>query len=119
MHLYCTSRRAYIPCQIHDKICELGYSPRTWRTQPLHLLPPEVYDANDVRTKATLDWIFLISALNFSFWSEYEDTNGRYAVEWKEGWEKGHQDQSKSWDGYWSLVAALNRGWCVATYIVH
>lgn len=31
----------------------------------------------------------------------------RYGVEWREGWDlKGE----KVWTGYWSLLAALNRG---------
>jgi hypothetical protein len=54
-----------------------------------------------------LDWIFVISSLNFSFWSEKEGTPERYGVEWRSGWAL---DDKKIHTGYWSLVAALNRG---------
>jgi hypothetical protein len=54
-----------------------------------------------------LDWIFLISALNFSFWSEREGLPNCYGVEWQEGWESSRRSV---WTGYWSLVAALNKG---------
>lgn len=54
-----------------------------------------------------LDWIFLISSLNFSFWSEKEGRPDRYGVEWLCSWES---EETKIWTGYWSLVAALNRG---------
>jgi hypothetical protein len=54
-----------------------------------------------------MDWIFLISSLNFSFWSEHEGTPDRYGVEWREGWEV---DETIVHTGYWSLVAAIDRG---------
>lgn len=53
-----------------------------------------------------LDWIFLISALNFSFWSEKEGRPDRYGVEWRTAW---ISKEKKVWSGYWSLVASLNR----------
>jgi hypothetical protein len=84
-----------------------SYSPRTWRTHSLHICPPEPYNPDDPLTKTTLDWIFLISALNFSFWSEQESPSKVYGVEWREGWGK---EDKKLYTGYWSLVAALNRG---------
>lgn len=83
-----------------------SYTPRVWRTHPLHVCPPEPYLPGDPLTKATLDWIFIISSLNFSFWSEKDEPH-RYAVEWRQGW---HSDKEEIWTGYWSLVAALNRG---------
>jgi hypothetical protein len=92
---------------IHEKLHFESYTPRTWRTHPLHILPPEPYDPSDPLTKASLNWIFLISSLNFSFWSEKEGQSDRYGVEWREGWGK---EGKKVWTGYWSLVAALNRG---------
>ena len=57
--------------------------------------------------KSVLDWIFLISSLNFSFWSEKEGRPDRYGVEWRAGWDS---TEMKVWTGYWSLVASLNRG---------
>ena len=87
-----------------------AYSPRTWRTIPLHLLPPDddrIEPILNPLAKPTLDWVFLISALNFSFWSQYEGTDKRYAVEWREGW---GLEGRKTWNGYWSLLAAINRG---------
>ncbi|KAG8214536.1 hypothetical protein J3R82DRAFT_9597 [Butyriboletus roseoflavus] len=83
-----------------------SYTPRTWRTHPLHICPPEPYSASDPLTKACLNWIFLISSLNFSFWSEREGSAERYGVEWRKGWDT---ETRAVHTGYWSLVAALNR----------
>jgi hypothetical protein len=91
---------------IHQKLVSESYTPRVWRTHPLHICPPEPYLPSDPLTKATLDWIFLISSLNFSFWSEKESESDRYGVEWRDGW---HSEKREIWTGYWSLVAALNR----------
>ncbi|KIJ53502.1 hypothetical protein M422DRAFT_222170 [Sphaerobolus stellatus SS14] len=94
---------------IYSTILKEGYSPHTWRHHPLHFQPPEEYSPDDPRTKACLDWIFLISSLNFSFWSDKEGTeeeSRRFGVEWHSGW--GQQD-TKVWTGYWSLVASINR----------
>ncbi|KAL4081251.1 hypothetical protein J3A83DRAFT_4083856 [Scleroderma citrinum] len=91
---------------ISRKMATERYTPRTWRTQPLHICPPEPYSPSNPLTTQCLNWIFLISALNFSFWSEKEGSIDRYGVEWRKGWgvlERGVHT------GYWSLVAALNR----------
>ncbi|KAJ8593930.1 hypothetical protein M405DRAFT_809954 [Rhizopogon salebrosus TDB-379] len=85
--------------------CE-SYTPRTWRTHPLHICSPEPYDHNHADTFACLNWIFLISSLNFSFWSEKEGQPGKYGVEWRTSW---HNKTRKVHTGYWSLLAALNR----------
>ena len=45
--------------------------------------------------------------MNFSFWSELEGSPKRYGVEWREGWGSNKQ---KVHTGYWSLVAAVDRG---------
>ncbi|KAG1825004.1 hypothetical protein EV424DRAFT_1320710 [Suillus variegatus] len=82
------------------------YTPRTWRTHPLHICPPEPYDPDDILTGACLNWIFLISSLNFSFWSEKEGQPDRYGIEWRTSW--GSETMTVH-TGYWSLVAALNR----------
>lgn len=84
-----------------------AYTPRTWRTHALHIVPQEPFDPQDSGNKRVLDWIFLISALNFSFWSEYDNEESRYGVLWRDGWESR---KLVVWTGYWSLVAALNRG---------
>ncbi|TFK70949.1 hypothetical protein BDN72DRAFT_765756 [Pluteus cervinus] len=91
---------------IRNKLRTESYTPRTWRTHPLHICPSEPYNAADPSNKTVLDWIFLISTLNFSFWSEKEGLPERYGVEWKTGW--GQRDR-KVFTGYWSLVASLNR----------
>lgn len=90
-----------------------GYNPRTWRTQPLHMLPPEAeeFSWDDPRTSASLDWIFLISSLNFSFWSEKHGSE-RYGVQLRESWTSGDKEGEKMevYTGYCSLLAAINRG---------
>ncbi|OCH92623.1 hypothetical protein OBBRIDRAFT_833283 [Obba rivulosa] len=91
---------------IYKRLQAESYTPRTWRTHPLHLCPREPYSPNDPSTRACLDWIFLISSLNFSFWSEREGCSDRYGVEWREGWDS---DVRKVHTGYWSMVAAVDR----------
>lgn len=59
-----------------------------WKSHnPLH--PQEMNDE-------TVDWIFLIDTLNFSFWSE---SNTLFTVKYKE----------ERYTGYWSLCAAIRR----------
>jgi hypothetical protein len=99
--------------QIHTRMLAEGYNPRTWRTNPLHMLPPEAeeFSWDDPRTTASLDWIFLISSLNFSFWSD-KDVSERYGVQLREFQTSGDKDGEKVelFTGYCSLVAAINRG---------
>ena len=92
--------------QIARDIERTDYSPCTWRTQPLHIVPPQPYSPSDPKTKATLDWIFLVSSLNFSFWSDLP-SDKRFGIEWRKAWDS---DERVVHTGYWSLVAALNRG---------
>ncbi len=92
-----------------------SYTPRTWRTHPLHLCPAEPVAWGAPSTRACLDWVFLISSLNFSFWSEREGTHGRYGVEWRAGWDADCPGVVHT--GYWSLVAAVDRGACYASRI--
>lgn len=87
---------------------EQSYTPTIWRQNPMHLSPPVPFDPTNPGVKRTLDWIFLISALNFSFWSELENQPTRYGVTWRAGWDESLPEQK--WEGYWSLVASLNRG---------
>lgn len=93
--------------QINDRLISETYTPWSWRDHTLHLCPPERYSPRDLRTRATLDWMFLISSLNFSFWSEREDQSERYGIEWRTGWK---EETRTVWTGYWSLVAALDKG---------
>ncbi|KAI0753368.1 hypothetical protein C8Q80DRAFT_1096903 [Daedaleopsis nitida] len=91
---------------IHEQMQREAYVPRTWRTHPLHICPAEPFSWAEPSTHACLNWIFLISSLNFSFWSELEGQEGRYGVEWRQGW---NSDRMVVHKGYWSLVAAIDR----------
>lgn len=68
---------------------ERQYSTKTWSEHELH---PKAKD------ESTVNFIFTMDLLNFSFWSEKGDEQ-RFAISYKD----------KRWTGYWSLVAALQR----------
>lgn len=68
---------------------EKEYSTRTWSEHELH---PKTKD------EETLNFIFTMNLLNFSFWSEL-GSEERFQVEYR----------GRRWTGYWSLVAALQR----------
>lgn len=68
---------------------EKTYSMKDWSKHELH--PKE-------KNEKTVDFIFTMDLMNFSFWSE-KSADDRFAVEYK----------GKNWTGYWSLVAALQR----------
>jgi hypothetical protein len=74
---------------IWEQMQERSYSTETWSEHDLH---PKAKD------EATLNFIFVMDLLNFSFWSEKPEGE-RYAVEYR----------GKRWTGYWSLVACLQR----------
>jgi hypothetical protein len=74
---------------IWDQMQERSYSTETWSEHDLH---PKAKD------EATLNFIFVMDLLNFSFWSEKPEGE-RYTVEYR----------GKRWTGYWSLVACLQR----------
>lgn len=78
-------------------------SPSSWAQEPLHPVP------TDLTPQQLSDWIFLVSLLNFSFWSELPEED-RFGVTWRDGF--GHKASGKQerWTGYWSLPAAINRG---------
>ncbi|KAL4803849.1 hypothetical protein BDV18DRAFT_144548 [Aspergillus unguis] len=65
------------------------YSTSSWSEHELH---PKAKDEN------TVDFIFTMDLLNFSFWSAESDEK-RFAIEYR----------GKKWTGYFSLVAALQR----------
>ncbi|KAF9208308.1 hypothetical protein BGZ49_009270 [Haplosporangium sp. Z 27] len=72
------------------------YDTSKWKEHPLN---PKECNAS------TVDWIFLVDLLNFSFWSEIDiDDTGvahpdRYRVTF----------HGMGYTGYWSMVAAINR----------
>lgn len=80
---------------IYKQMQEKGYSTSTWSEHELH---PKAKD------ESTVNFIFTMDLLNFSFWSELPDEE-RFAISYKD----------RTWTGYWSLVAALQRaldeGW--------
>ncbi|OJD12227.1 hypothetical protein AJ78_07132 [Emergomyces pasteurianus Ep9510] len=66
------------------------YSTKKWAEHELH---PQTKD------ESTVDFIFTMDLLNFSFWSDETDESKQFAIEYR----------GKRWKGYWSLVAALRR----------
>ena len=66
-----------------------GYSTKAWSSHELH---PQTRDA------AAVDFIFTMDLLNFCFWSD-DTLDERFSVDYR----------GKTWTGYWSLVAALQR----------
>ena len=69
---------------------EKKYGFSSWSEHELH---PKA------KNESTVDFIFLMDLLNFSFWSDESDPEEAFAVEYR----------GKQWTGYWSLVAALQR----------
>ena len=84
-------------------------SASSWAEEPLHPIPADF--SNDPNQLS--DWIFTVSLLNFSFWSELEEKD-RYGVTWRDGSGRKGSEKDKRWTGYWSLPAAINRGASVA-----
>ena len=74
---------------IHSEMQKRSYSTSTWSEHELH---PKSKDEN------TVNFIFTMDLLNFSFWSEKSEED-RFAVMYR----------GKRWTGYWSLVASLQR----------
>lgn len=68
---------------------EKNISTLTWSDHELH---PKSKD------ESTLNFIFTMDLLNFSFWSELSEDD-RFQVLYRE----------KKWTGYWSLVAIMQR----------
>ncbi|KAI7862222.1 hypothetical protein BDF14DRAFT_1858292 [Spinellus fusiger] len=98
------SRHVYIPLENIDHAAKAilksmetrSYSTKTWKE---HILHPKSADCS------TVDWIFLVDLLNFSFWSDLDTVDAssphpdRYSVSYKD----------KAYTGYWSLCAAINK----------
>lgn len=66
-----------------------GYSSATWHSHPLN---PKTLSAE------TVDWIFMVDLLNFSFWTPPAETPYTVCLD------------GVPYTGYWSLCAAINRG---------
>ena len=81
----------YLTKQILEQMKEREYSTKTWKTHPLH--PKEL-------SEKTVNWIFLVDSLNFSFWQARCDSKEKYTVSFK----------GQKYQGYWSLCACVNRG---------
>ncbi|KAJ2687782.1 hypothetical protein IWW39_002662 [Coemansia spiralis] len=75
--------------QILRRMQSLGYSTADWKK---HTLTPSIADAHAV------EWIFLVDALNFSFWCD-QPPSRQYSVTL----------DGKTYRGYWTLCAAVNR----------
>ena len=75
---------------IYRLISEKGYSTKTWSSHDLH---PKLKD------KSSINFIFLMDLLNFSFWPASDKPDESYTVAYR----------GKEWSGYWSLVAAIQR----------
>ena len=73
---------------IYPELEKSLYSVKSWRKHDLH--PKELCEA-------TVDWIFLVDTLNFSFWVD-EDVPP-FVVKYR----------GKCYTGYWALCAAINR----------
>ncbi|XP_053159785.1 queuosine salvage protein isoform X2 [Hemicordylus capensis] len=74
---------------LFDKVLEKEFSVAGWKSS--HELNPQAVSEDAV------NWVFLADALNFSFWSEREDQ--KCLVKYK----------GKTYSGYWTLCAAINR----------
>lgn len=90
--------------QILDQLISEPYTTSKWLEAPLH----PVVKFHSI--SFILNWIFLVSSLNFSFWTDRSESE-RYGVRWKTGVD-GKGDAlggDKIWTGYYSLLAALHR----------
>lgn len=74
---------------IRDQMQQRSYDTSAWSKHELH---PKAKD------EATVNFIFTMDLLNFSFWSELPEDE-RFSVTYR----------GKRWTGYWSLVACLQR----------
>ena len=82
---------------IYNLMQSKQHSIHSWSAHELH---PQGKD------EATLNFIFTMDLLNFSFWSEKSEEQ-RFAVEYR----------GRKWTGYWSLVACLQRAVDEGMYI--
>lgn len=99
--------QCYSP-QLYNNLLEKPYTTSDWSLVPLHPIPSLHPPAE------LLNFIFTVSSLNFSFWSDLP-SDKRYGVKWKTGVDgketfdaQGVAEQ-KVHAGYWSLISALHR----------
>ena len=74
---------------IWDQMQQRSYDTSAWSKHELH---PKSKD------EATVNFIFSMDLLNFSFWSELPEAE-RFCVTYRD----------RRWTGYWSLVACIQR----------
>ena len=74
---------------IWDQMQRRSYSTKSWSEHELH---PKAKD------ESTVNFIFTMDLLNFSFWSELKNED-RFSIQYRD----------KRWTGYWSLVACIQR----------
>eukprot|EP00842_Homolaphlyctis_polyrhiza_P002680 jgi/Hompol1/3412/HPOL_003230-RA len=74
---------------ILERMSEVSYSTANWKQHTLH---PKTQDAS------TIDWIFLIDLLNFSFWNE-RSVLPRFSITFDD----------ETYKGYWTLCACIQR----------
>lgn len=72
---------------------EKPFSPAAWSDHELH---PRVSELGE---DATVDFIFTMDLLNFSFWSGRDKEAEKFCVKYRD----------RTWTGYWSMVASLRR----------
>ena len=78
---------------IFKSVKEKKYNFKVWKEHELH--PKEM-------TESTVDWIFVLDSLNFSFWS---NNNEPWTVSYN----------GEIYTGYWALCASINRALKVCT----
>jgi hypothetical protein len=83
---------------LYEQLQKRQYSTYDWAKHELHPKPNGSED--------TVNFIFTMSILNFSFWSDLPEDE-RFAVDYR----------GRKWTGYWSLVAALQRALEEGQYI--
>lgn len=82
--------------EVYASMRRKKYSTETWTSHPL---------TPSSKSQSTVDWIFTVDTLNFSFWSNYDDKDTgspesqRYTVQYL----------GNKYTGYWSLCAAINK----------
>lgn len=81
---------------------ELG----SWAKEPLH--PKTINHAYGCDYNF-FDWIFFVSTLNFSFWSDLSQED-RFGIEWQKGLDGKGGSGTTVHTGYASLLAGLARG---------
>ncbi|GAA5927878.1 queuosine 5'-phosphate N-glycosylase/hydrolase [Sporobolomyces koalae] len=90
--------------QILDQLIREPYTPSSWAQVPLHPVP-SLHSPEFI-----LNWVFLVSSLNFSFWSALP-TDERFGVLYTTACDGKAErpEEHCMWTGYFSLLAALWR----------